>query len=113
MEEWLSDAVSFMNDDEYSRFCDKIKESSKDVRRAWTLWASAGIFGAHRFYLRDRKGGLLFLFTLGFIGFGLLYDLIVYGQKLREYNVRVEAAAALAILSERLPQEAKEETEAT
>ncbi len=110
LEEWLSDAVSFMNDEEYSSFCEKIKESSKDVIRAWTLWASAGIFGAHRFYLRDRKGGFLFLFTLGFIGFGLLYDLIVYGQNLREYNVRVEADAALAILSERLT---KEEIEAT
>lgn len=38
------------------------------------LWVFLGIFGAHRFYLGYWKSGLLWLFTLGFVGVGWVID---------------------------------------
>jgi TM2 domain-containing membrane protein YozV len=34
------------------------------------------VFGAHRFYVGKTGTGLLWLFTLGFLGIGVVYDII-------------------------------------
>jgi len=36
-----------------------------------------GVFGAHRFYAGRVGTGFLWLFTLGFLGIGMLFDLIL------------------------------------
>ncbi|NLB80437.1 MAG: TM2 domain-containing protein [Clostridiaceae bacterium] len=35
-----------------------------------------GVFGGHRFYANDKKGGILYLFTFGLLFFGVIYDLV-------------------------------------
>jgi len=40
-----------------------------------------GIFGIHRFYTGHTKAGLLYLFTFGIFGIGVLYDMILLLRK--------------------------------
>ena len=35
-----------------------------------------GVFGGHRFYVNDKKSGILYLFTFGLLLFGVIYDLV-------------------------------------
>ena len=44
-----------------------------------------GVFGVHRFYAGRIGTGIIFLFTFGIFGLGLIYDLIlVLTQKLKD-----------------------------
>ncbi|MGG7143544.1 restriction endonuclease [Clostridium nigeriense] len=46
-----------------------------------------GFFGAHKFYLKKHKIGVLYLFTLGFFGVGWLIDCIIIWTKIfKNYN---------------------------
>ena len=45
-----------------------------DYSVAWLLLTFLGVFGVHRFYLGKWGTGLLYLFTLGLLGLGVLYD---------------------------------------
>ena len=36
-----------------------------------------GIFGVHKFINKDKKMGLIYLFTLGIFGFGWIYDIVI------------------------------------
>jgi TM2 domain-containing membrane protein YozV len=45
-----------------------------DYNVTWILLTFLGIFGIHRFYLGKWPSGLLYLLTLGLMGFGLIYD---------------------------------------
>lgn len=42
---------------------------------AYVLCLLGGVFGLHRFYYNSKKLGYLYLFTLGLLGLGWLYDL--------------------------------------
>lgn len=53
---------------------------------AWLLWATLGLFGAHRFYL-DRPGSaLLYMLTGGGFVFGWVVDAFLLGRMVAEYN---------------------------
>jgi TM2 domain-containing membrane protein YozV len=41
---------------------------------AWILLAFLGLFGIHRMYMGKWFTGILYLLTLGLLGFGWLYD---------------------------------------
>lgn len=41
---------------------------------AWILLTFLGIFGIHRMYMGKWFTGILYLFTLGLLGLGVLYD---------------------------------------
>jgi TM2 domain-containing membrane protein YozV len=45
-----------------------------DYTIAWALLTFVGVLGLHRFYLGKIFTGLLYLFTAGFLGLGILYD---------------------------------------
>lgn len=41
---------------------------------AWILLTFLGIFGIHRFYMGKWLTGLIYLFTVGLFGIGVIYD---------------------------------------
>jgi len=67
----------------------------KDVRVAYALWAVAGVFGGHRFYLGDTGRSIAMLFTLGGLGVWTLCDGLVLARRVRAVN-EARRAAVLA-----------------
>ncbi|MBQ0752915.1 MAG: TM2 domain-containing protein [Gammaproteobacteria bacterium] len=57
-----------------------------DYTASWILLTFLGIFGIHRFYLEKWITGIIWLLTVGFFGFGLLYDLWTLNGQVSEYN---------------------------
>ena len=53
---------------------------------AYLLWGFLGWAGAHKFYLGKIGMGILYLFTLGLFGIGLLIDLFTLGNQVDIYN---------------------------
>jgi TM2 domain-containing membrane protein YozV len=53
---------------------------------AWLLLTFLGPFGLHRFYLGKWVTGLLYLVTLGLLGFGVLYDFLTLNSQISERN---------------------------
>lgn len=51
--------------------------SDKKRLAALLLCFFLGVFGVHRFYVGKVGTGLIWLFTLGFLGLGMLYDFIL------------------------------------
>tara|TARA_R110002049_G_scaffold286407_1_gene468197 strand:+ start:53 stop:490 length:438 start_codon:yes stop_codon:yes gene_type:complete len=45
-----------------------------DYTVAWLLLTFLGLLGLHRMYMGKWLTGILYLFTLGLFGFGILYD---------------------------------------
>lgn len=51
---------------------------------AFALCAFLGCFGAHKFYVGKTGMGILYLFTIGLLGFGVLFDffkLLIFGGR--------------------------------
>ena len=58
----------------------------KSKTTAYLLWFFLGVFGVHKFYLGKIGMGILYLFTAGFFGIGLLIDLFTLGGEVDTYN---------------------------
>ena len=88
---WLIDAflIPWMERDAASRY----QSGPTDYSIAWILRTFFGLFGLHRFYLGKILTGLLYLFTGGLFGFGLLYDFWTLNGQISELNHRALAAA--------------------
>jgi TM2 domain-containing membrane protein YozV len=52
----------------------------------WVLLTFLGAFGIHRFYLGKWGTGLLYLFTLGLLGIGIIYDFWTLNTQISELN---------------------------
>lgn len=52
-----------------------MRPPQKDIAAAYALWLFLGLFGAHRFYLRDNVGGVIQLLTMGGFGIWWLVDI--------------------------------------
>jgi TM2 domain-containing membrane protein YozV len=59
-----------------------------DYSLAWVLLTFLGVFGIHRFYLGKWGTGILYLFTLGLLGIGLIYDFWTLNSQISELNWR-------------------------
>jgi len=53
---------------------------------AYLLWLFLGLLGAHKFYLGKIGMGILYIFTFGILGIGLLIDLFTLGNQVDIYN---------------------------
>jgi TM2 domain-containing membrane protein YozV len=57
-----------------------------DYSAAWILLTFLGLFGIHRFYMGKWGTGLLYLFTAGLLGIGILYDFLTLNSQISELN---------------------------
>ena len=53
---------------------------------AWILLVFLGALGVHRMYMGKWLTGILYLFTVGVFGLGILYDLWTMNDQLTEVN---------------------------
>ncbi|MCI5162946.1 MAG: NINE protein [Candidatus Electrothrix sp. AX5] len=53
---------------------------------AWILLVFLGALGVHRMYMGKWLTGILYLFTVGVFGLGILYDLWTLNDQLTEAN---------------------------
>lgn len=55
---------------------------------SWILLTFFGVLGIHRFYLGKWLSGLLYFFTLGLLGFGVLYDFLNLNTQVELENAK-------------------------
>ena len=69
---WLVDffLIPAMDREADSRF----HSGSHDYSVAWILLTFLGLLGVHRMYLGKWLTGIIYLFTLGLCGLGIIYD---------------------------------------
>ncbi|WP_286196494.1 TM2 domain-containing protein [Thalassotalea sp. G20_0] len=59
-----------------------------DYSVTWILLAFLGVFGVHRMYLGKWISGILYLFTIGFVGLGVIYDFWTLNDQISIKNSR-------------------------
>jgi TM2 domain-containing membrane protein YozV len=59
----------------------------KDYTLAWIFLTFLGFIGVHRFYLEKGVTAVLYLFTAGFFGFGVLYDFFTLNEQIDKVNL--------------------------
>lgn len=64
----------------------KYEEGPLNYSLAWVLLIFLGFFGVHRMYMGKWISGILYLFTFGLLGLGVLYDLWTLNEQLDELN---------------------------
>ena len=71
-----------------SRFAEEYRKKRRSPNTIFLLilLGFIGIAGMHRFRLGKSVTGLLFLFTLGFVFVGTLFDLLTYEKAVFEHN---------------------------
>ena len=55
---------------------------------AWIFLTFLGVFGVHRMYIGKWFTGILYLLTLGLLGFGWLWDLLTLNEQVSDINLR-------------------------
>jgi TM2 domain-containing membrane protein YozV len=58
----------------------------KSVGVAYALWFFLGVIGVHKFYLGKTGIGISYIFTLGWLGIGLIIDLFTLPSQVRAAN---------------------------
>jgi TM2 domain-containing membrane protein YozV len=63
-----------------------VATAQKSVGVAYLLWFLFGILGVHQFYLGKTGRGISYIFTLGWLGIGMLIDLFTLSKQVRAAN---------------------------
>jgi len=64
-----------------------------DYSLAWVFLTFLGLLGVHRFYIGKWGTGILYLFTAGLLGIGVIYDFWTLNSQVSELNqTRIRAA---------------------
>jgi TM2 domain-containing membrane protein YozV len=58
---------------------------------SWVLLTFLGVFGIHRFYMGKWVTGLIYLFTFGLLGLGILYDWCTLNDQIDDIHREREA----------------------
>ncbi len=58
----------------------------KSTATAYILWFFLGLLGIHKFYLGKTGMGILYIFTGGLFGIGMLIDLFTLPSQVKTYN---------------------------
>ncbi len=62
-----------------------------DYNLSWIFLLFLGWAGFHRFYQGKIITGLIFLFTGGIFGIGIIYDLLCFNEQISDQNAREQA----------------------
>ena len=81
---WLIDAFLIPSmDEEADR---RYLPGPVDYNLAWLFLVFAGPFGLYRFLQGKWGTGLLYLFTLGLFGIGVIYDVLTLNEQIHDRN---------------------------
>ena len=69
-------------------------EGAKSYNVSWILLTFLGLLGIHRFYLGKWGTGLVYFFSCGLFGAGVLYDFLTLNRQVREVNDGLRAQGA-------------------
>jgi hypothetical protein len=70
----------------------RVANRSPSMGVAYLCCIFVGLLGVHRFYLRRPGSGLLYLFTLGLAGVGVLADLFLIPGMVRKDREKIRAS---------------------
>ena len=89
---WLIDFFLIPSMDHEADY--RFTPGSTDYNVAWLLLVFVGVFGLHRFVQGKWLTGLLYLFTLGLGGLGVIYDVLTMNEQINERNRNSALSAA-------------------
>jgi TM2 domain-containing membrane protein YozV len=81
---WLIDAFLIPSMDREADF--RYVPGPIDYNLSWVLLVLVGALGIHRFYQGKIITGILFLLTGGFLGIGVIYDVLTLNEQISEQN---------------------------
>ena len=62
-------------------------EGEKNYTLGWVLLTFTGFLGLHRFYMGKIGTGLIYLFSLGLFGIGIIYDYWTLNEQISSTNL--------------------------
>ncbi|MCH8141221.1 MAG: TM2 domain-containing protein [Gammaproteobacteria bacterium] len=62
-------------------------EGKKNYTLGWVLLTFTGFLGLHRFYMGKIGTGLIYLFSLGLFGIGIIYDYWTLNEQISSTNL--------------------------
>ncbi len=81
---WLIDAFLIPSMDRQADY--RYVPGPIDYNLSWVLLVLVGALGVHRFYQGKIITGILFLLTGGFLGIGVIYDVLTLNEQISEQN---------------------------
>ncbi len=65
----------------------RYQEGEKNYTLGWVLLTFTGFLGLHRFYMGKIGTGLIYLFSLGLFGIGIIYDYWTLNEQISSANL--------------------------